>query len=140
MAQASALLSLRHHHDATTHTGLSARPACFAERCSGLAAFGRDPLAHYAVSKLRRLRSRRIPYPWISSSEQKCVSSHGAPISYRSNWVLVLTLGFLDQARIAQIDAEKGVSPFLVDTFHRQHNYLRISLTERCNLRCAQLA
>ena len=41
------------------------------------------------------------------------------------------------QARIAQIDAEKGaVSPFLVDTFRRQHNYLRISLTERCNLRC----
>ena len=40
------------------------------------------------------------------------------------------------QARIAQIDAEKGVSPFLVDTFQRQHNYLRISLTERCNLRC----
>ncbi|GJE89676.1 molybdenum cofactor biosynthesis protein A [Phanerochaete sordida] len=41
------------------------------------------------------------------------------------------------RARIAQIDAEKGaVSPFLVDAFHRQHNYLRISLTERCNLRC----
>jgi GTP 3',8-cyclase len=27
-------------------------------------------------------------------------------------------------------------SDFLTDTFHRQHNYLRISLTERCNLRC----
>ncbi|KAJ3528188.1 hypothetical protein NM688_g8028 [Phlebia brevispora] len=40
------------------------------------------------------------------------------------------------RARIAQVDAEKGVSPFLVDTFQRQHNYLRISLTERCNLRC----
>lgn len=41
------------------------------------------------------------------------------------------------QARIAQIDAERGVSPSLVDSFHRRHNYLRISLTERCNLRCA---
>ncbi|KAI0778709.1 molybdenum cofactor biosynthesis prote [Trametes elegans] len=42
------------------------------------------------------------------------------------------------QARISAIDAEHGpgVSPFLIDTFHRQHNYLRISLTERCNLRC----
>ncbi|KAI3337095.1 molybdenum cofactor biosynthesis prote [Xylariaceae sp. AK1471] len=30
----------------------------------------------------------------------------------------------------------KPFSDFLTDTFHRQHNYLRISLTERCNLRC----
>ncbi|SAM01816.1 hypothetical protein [Absidia glauca] len=28
------------------------------------------------------------------------------------------------------------VSDHLIDTFDRQHNYLRISLTERCNLRC----
>lgn len=27
-------------------------------------------------------------------------------------------------------------SSFLTDTYGRQHNYLRISLTERCNLRC----
>ncbi|KAI5924845.1 hypothetical protein F4810DRAFT_700368 [Camillea tinctor] len=27
-------------------------------------------------------------------------------------------------------------SDFLTDTFRRQHDYLRISLTERCNLRC----
>ncbi|CRL19787.1 Radical SAM [Penicillium camemberti] len=27
-------------------------------------------------------------------------------------------------------------SDFLTDKFHRQHDYLRISLTERCNLRC----
>jgi len=34
---------------------------------------------------------------------------------------------------------EKEVRPFssfLTDTFGRQHDYLRISLTERCNLRC----
>ncbi|KAL4246324.1 radical SAM superfamily protein [Abortiporus biennis] len=41
------------------------------------------------------------------------------------------------KARIAQIDAQRThVSPFLVDSFHRRHDYLRISLTERCNLRC----
>ena len=28
------------------------------------------------------------------------------------------------------------MSDFLTDTFGRHHNYLRISLTERCNLRC----
>lgn len=27
-------------------------------------------------------------------------------------------------------------SDFLTDSFHRQHDYLRISVTERCNLRC----
>ena len=29
-----------------------------------------------------------------------------------------------------------SISENLVDGFHRQHNYLRISVTERCNLRC----
>ncbi|CAL1694522.1 unnamed protein product [Somion occarium] len=38
--------------------------------------------------------------------------------------------------RISQIDTERPVSPFLIDTFARRHDYLRISLTERCNLRC----
>ncbi|KAL9111714.1 MAG: hypothetical protein Q9187_007893 [Circinaria calcarea] len=30
----------------------------------------------------------------------------------------------------------KPFSSFLTDTFSRQHDYLRISITERCNLRC----
>jgi len=30
----------------------------------------------------------------------------------------------------------KPFSAFLTDTFHRPHDYLRISITERCNLRC----
>ena len=30
----------------------------------------------------------------------------------------------------------KPFSAFLTDSFSRQHNYLRISLTEKCNLRC----
>ncbi|KAI9753513.1 MAG: hypothetical protein M4579_005110 [Chaenotheca gracillima] len=30
----------------------------------------------------------------------------------------------------------KPFSDFLTDTFQRQHDYLRISITERCNLRC----
>ncbi|KAG8772725.1 hypothetical protein FRC12_002922 [Ceratobasidium sp. 428] len=42
------------------------------------------------------------------------------------------------QARIARIDrdATRGIAPTLVDSFGRKHDYLRISLTERCNLRC----
>lgn len=29
-----------------------------------------------------------------------------------------------------------ALSPFLRDSFNRQHTYLRISLAEKCNLRC----
>jgi hypothetical protein len=43
------------------------------------------------------------------------------------------------QALDARIEAVKNAKPFsdfLTDTFSRQHDYLRISITERCNLRC----
>ena len=38
--------------------------------------------------------------------------------------------------RRAAVKAAKPFSHFLTDTYNRTHNYLRISLTERCNLRC----
>ncbi|KAI9668634.1 MAG: hypothetical protein M1831_001073 [Alyxoria varia] len=41
--------------------------------------------------------------------------------------------------RIPRLEALKTAKPFsafLTDTFNRQHDYLRISITERCNLRC----
>ncbi|KAG0198392.1 Molybdenum cofactor synthesis protein 1 [Mortierella sp. GBA30] len=40
------------------------------------------------------------------------------------------------QAKIAAIDQERSFSKVLTDNFSRQHTYLRISLTEKCNLRC----
>ncbi|PTB65271.1 molybdenum cofactor biosynthesis prote [Trichoderma citrinoviride] len=39
-------------------------------------------------------------------------------------------------SRRERIRDAKPFSDFLTDTFHRQHDYLRISVTERCNLRC----
>jgi cyclic pyranopterin phosphate synthase len=42
-------------------------------------------------------------------------------------------------SRLQKIQAEREPRPFsdfLTDKFSRQHNYLRISVTERCNLRC----
>ncbi|KAH9920240.1 molybdenum cofactor biosynthesis prote [Epithele typhae] len=59
-----------------------------------------------------------IQTPWSTST------STGASVQRRA------------QDRIESIEARRGVSPFLVDGFQREHNYLRISLTERCNLRC----
>lgn len=40
------------------------------------------------------------------------------------------------EQRIAAVTEAKPFSDFLTDTFNRQHDYLRISITERCNLRC----
>ncbi|KAJ5450233.1 Molybdenum cofactor biosynthesis protein 1 [Penicillium daleae] len=39
-------------------------------------------------------------------------------------------------SRVTALKSAKPFSEFLTDTFHRQHDYLRISVTERCNLRC----
>lgn len=39
-------------------------------------------------------------------------------------------------ARRRSLQDAKPFSDFLTDTFDRQHDYLRISVTERCNLRC----
>ncbi|CAK7221843.1 hypothetical protein SCUCBS95973_004637 [Sporothrix curviconia] len=38
--------------------------------------------------------------------------------------------------RKAKLEHARPFSDFLTDGFQRQHDYLRISLTERCNLRC----
>lgn len=38
--------------------------------------------------------------------------------------------------RRESLDNAKPFSAFLTDKFSRQHDYLRISITERCNLRC----
>lgn len=43
-------------------------------------------------------------------------------------------------SRIEQLKTHaKPFSEFLTDGFGRQHTYLRISVTERCNLRCSSL-
>lgn len=42
----------------------------------------------------------------------------------------------ITRERIEAIEKAKPFSDFLTDNFQRQHDYLRISITERCNLRC----
>lgn len=39
-------------------------------------------------------------------------------------------------SRRAAVKSARPFSSFLTDTFNRQHDYLRISITEKCNLRC----
>lgn len=52
--------------------------------------------------------------------------------------MLALTLGTLPDNTSSQssTSTKLDVTPILIDTHKRQHNYLRISLTEKCNLRC----
>lgn len=42
----------------------------------------------------------------------------------------------LSVASFAQNKTYTNVANHLIDLFGRKHNYLRISLTEKCNLRC----
>ncbi|MEQ2306796.1 hypothetical protein AMECASPLE_011925 [Ameca splendens] len=48
------------------------------------------------------------------------------------------TANFQSRTRLERLTDENVVpfSAFLTDSFGRRHNYLRISLTEKCNLRC----
>ncbi|KAJ5826544.1 hypothetical protein N7447_003307 [Penicillium robsamsonii] len=41
-----------------------------------------------------------------------------------------------EPSKLSTLKSAKPFSDFLTDTFNRQHDYLRISVTERCNLRC----
>ncbi|KAI5120832.1 hypothetical protein M0805_007019 [Coniferiporia weirii] len=46
------------------------------------------------------------------------------------------TVQDIARRRIAEVDQLYPTSPALFDSHKRRHDYLRISLTERCNLRC----
>ncbi|XP_043997839.1 molybdenum cofactor biosynthesis protein 1 isoform X2 [Gambusia affinis] len=50
----------------------------------------------------------------------------------------VTAANFQTRPRLERLTDEKVLpfSAFLTDSFDRRHNYLRISLTEKCNLRC----
>ncbi|CAD5119101.1 DgyrCDS7746 [Dimorphilus gyrociliatus] len=70
---------------------------------------------------------------------KRCVVS---PIQYRScnstassRQSIKVQVEDYDQ-KWEKIRTAKPFSEFLTDKFNRKHNYLRISLTERCNLRC----
>lgn len=66
-----------------------------------------------------------------ATSEAAVIPSHRR--DYRSS---SLSLASTSRASLHDISAEPMVSDMLLDTHGRRHNYLRISLTERCNLRC----
>ncbi|KAF9976512.1 Molybdenum cofactor synthesis protein 1 [Actinomortierella ambigua] len=88
--------------------------------------------------------ARRFATATTSATAQKRYLSSAAPAvaAPDDEFIANITADPIDdpraraKARIAAVDKERPFSPMLTDKFSRQHTYLRISLTERCNLRC----
>ncbi|XP_071284290.1 molybdenum cofactor biosynthesis protein 1 isoform X6 [Agelaius tricolor] len=68
---------------------------------------------------------------WFGSFQWLCSDGH---TNFALN-LFVLELQSSGRERFV-LEHAAPFSAFLMDSFGRQHNYLRISLTEKCNLRC----
>ncbi|KAL8971333.1 MAG: hypothetical protein Q9183_001101 [Haloplaca sp. 2 TL-2023] len=95
---------------------------------------GKQPLrqALRHLHRLDRPLSTTSATPSYGLSKYDDSSAHPPPDAPPSahTWP---PLGF---PRTKRLEEARPFSDFLTDNFHRQHTYLRISVTERCNLRC----
>lgn len=82
---------------------------------------------HLATPRTWAWRARRGLVTGASVREASA-EYHGAVLPHVSRAGL--------QQRMEAIRNAKPFSAFLTDSFNREHDYLRISITERCNLRC----
>lgn len=87
------------------------------------------------------LVSARPARRWMSSSLQRSEPLAAANICADPSAALSVSIPSVHQKakdRISQMDVLRPAapSPFLRDRHKRQHTYLRMSLTEKCNLRC----
>ncbi|XP_053457155.1 molybdenum cofactor biosynthesis protein 1 isoform X2 [Nycticebus coucang] len=80
-----------------------------------------------------RLLSRMLQRV-VGSSARSC--SSGAPVTQPCPGEPSQASADLSRRRQFLREHAAPFSAFLTDSFGRQHSYLRISLTERCNLRC----
>lgn len=107
---------------------VSIRPGPTAARCWAAAGRGerflrpsiRAPRTARGVATNAAVQETGVEYPG------GVVPTVPVPIAQRPNL----------QERKEAIRNAKPFSEFLTDSFNRQHDYLRISITERCNLRC----
>ncbi|KAJ5378567.1 hypothetical protein N7509_011686 [Penicillium cosmopolitanum] len=83
----------------------------------------------------RRLASRRLPSIRWQSTTSPSLSPSPSP-SPSTTTATVPEPPSHATPRLTALKSAKPFSQFLTDTFNRQHDYLRISVTERCNLRC----
>ncbi|XP_015713006.2 molybdenum cofactor biosynthesis protein 1 isoform X1 [Coturnix japonica] len=71
----------------------------------------------------------------VLGAAQRRACSTGAPVRAPTGAAQAQELQSSGRARFL-LEHAAPFSAFLTDSFGRQHNYLRISLTEKCNLRC----
>lgn len=77
---------------------------------------------------------RRSPY----LRQAMCLFIPSLPRCYLYSATMLQTISFRAIAsKCLQLHSRRYIASVLVDSFKRRHNYLRLSLTERCNLRCA---
>ncbi|KAI9675769.1 MAG: hypothetical protein M1817_001136 [Caeruleum heppii] len=76
----------------------------------------------------------------LPSDSPEVFHAHGSMCHRRPSnappYPSLITPEELLSARKKKLQRAKPFSSFLTDNFNRQHDYLRISLTEKCNLRC----
>lgn len=84
-----------------------------------------------ARSLPRALRRTRWPISCRTVATAAAPVEHDEPAPYIPG-----SLAPAPPRRSAKLQEAKAFSDFLTDTYSRQHDYLRISITERCNLRC----
>jgi len=82
-----------------------------------------------------RLRHPRPSPSWALTTGLRCLGTASQARNAAASEVATPTAPTASSRR-ERIRSAKPFSEFLTDTFHRQHDYLRISVTERCNLRC----
>lgn len=89
------------------------------------------------VSRLHRWTRSQLATPKITSLLSIRHNLHSPP----STHPLTPETAAATEAEVAEAPREMPtsnlVSPILTDSHGRRHNYLRISLTEKCNLRCS---
>ena len=84
-----------------------------------------QPPKPFALNNSLRAIHTAIPIPESPSCPPHTIPSYSVP-EIESHTL----------PRQERIRKAKPFSSFLTDNFQRQHDYLRISITERCNLRC----
>lgn len=80
--------------------------------------------------------SRQVGSPQVGSCQVGSPSSSPPAKAYYLPFLPTLSLQELSRRRQFLREHPVPFSAFLTDSFGRQHSYLRISLTEKCNLRC----
>ncbi|KAL7606705.1 GTP 3',8-cyclase, mitochondrial [Lactuca sativa] len=81
---------------------------------------------HLGFSRLNSAKSRIKSYFQLGSDHGKLLTTNHMESSWTRTYATMPE----------KIPEDDPISNMLVDSFGRHHTYLRISLTERCNLRC----